>query len=126
MTTTGPQRRKLPDRRAQRTQKVALDMPNGAQVRLFVSGGFTPGTVSDGGGQLLEVFLRGAGKSGSGLDLLVDDLAVLLSLSLQSGWTPAGLRTHLTPVREGVESSLVAGVLDVLTQMQDDYLSDLK
>ncbi len=132
------QRTKLPARRVTRTRLVVFAPPGkdraGGGFDLQIAAGFMPGTCPYEGDscRLLEVFLHDAKNRGSERDFLLDDLGVLISLLLQLGITPTGLRRHLAaPIGaivggEHVEQapSVSGAVVDALIEMQNDYLDE--
>lgn len=73
------------------------------------------GWVLDGAGRpvVRELFLRPAsgGKTGSALDALADDLAVLLSLALQHGLALDALSRSLGRAGDGTPASLAGAAL---------------
>lgn len=73
---------------------------------MHVTAGFDPRTR-----ELREVFLRGGGVSGSETDRLLDDLAVLVSLLLQSGWTGPQILARLGTEPNGESASVVGAAL---------------
>jgi len=114
-------REKLPDRRAQITRRIVFTAPGGAEPSaLEVSAGYVPGCLPD--GRILEAFLHGTGKVGSSLHYLLDDCGVMISLMLQHGMTPRGIRARLGAPAEagGRPASLLAAVIDTLVEMQSE------
>ncbi len=83
-------RYKLPDRRFQ----VTFDMEWKSRV-WAVSVGFAPD------GRVMEVFVKGH-KTGSEMDSIMDDVCVLFSLMLQTGYSAEKMHAHLG--REGVDA----------------------
>ena len=103
-------RRRLPHRRG----AVALDIEHdGHRYRMHV-GYFPDGAVG-------EVFLDAA-KQNSTLDALAADAAVLLSLLLQHGASPAEIGHTLRRSPNGAPASLIGAVVDELhaTERQRD------
>ncbi len=114
-------REKLPDRRETLTRRVLFRAPGGRETfDLDISAGYIPGAPPD--GRILEVFIHAVGKVGSMLHYLLDDEGVAISLLLQHGLTPAGLRARLgAPVDAGGHpASLIAAVVDELVAMQGE------
>ena len=114
-------REKLPDRRETLTRRVLFTPPAGREtLDLDISAGYVPGALPD--GRILEVFIHGIGKVGSSLHYLLDDEGVSISLLLQHGMTPAGIRRRLgAPVDAGGQpASLLAAVVDELVSMQGE------
>jgi hypothetical protein len=98
-------RRRLPHRRG----AVALDIEHaGHRYRMHV--GYFPD------GALGEVFLDAA-KQNSGLDAFAADAAILVSLLLQHGATPAEIGHALRRAPDGTAASLVGAVVDRLAEM---------
>lgn len=99
-----PPRERLPDRRLQQTETLVW---NGREWVMSV--GFTPD------GRVLEVFTKGL-KAGSTLDAIADDVCVLLSLLLQSGYSAAALARHLG--REATDTTApAASPIGLLAEM---------
>ena len=67
-------------------------------------------------GALGEVFLDAA-KQNSGLDAFAADAAILVSLLLQHGATPAEIGHALRRAPDGTAASLVGAVVDRLAEM---------
>lgn len=87
------ERERLPNRRP-----VILDEVFVNGTALTIAGGLDPAT-----GRIREIFLSG-GKSGSALDLLTQDAAVVISVALQNGISADALahsiaRAPLEPTR---------------------------
>ena len=131
-----PERMRLPARRITRTRLIKFVPPgqdrSAPGFALHIAAGFLPGGPMPGGARLLEVFLHDANNRGSERDFLLDDLGVLISLLLQLGITPTGLRRHLAaPIGanlggEHVEQapSVSGAIVDALIEMQDDFLDE--
>jgi hypothetical protein len=99
-------RRRLPHRRG----AVALDIEHaGHRYRMHV-GFFPDGAVG-------EVFLDAA-KQNSTLDAFAADAAILLSLLLQHGASPAGIGHALRRSPSGAPASLIGAVVDELHRME--------
>ena len=92
----------LPHRRPCATRSLEI----GGQVA-HLTVGFDPA------GQPKECFAR-LRKPGSDLDQLLDDVAVLVSIALQSGVTPAELAHSMARLGSGGRASLVGHVIDAL------------
>jgi len=103
-------RRRLPHRRRQITEGIRWPLEGGR--RIHVSAGF------DHDGRLLEVFLRGGGKSGSATDFLLDDVAVALSRLMQYGDRLAQIAPGLGRLPDGKPSSIVGAVVDRLLAIE--------
>lgn len=99
-------RRRLPHRRG----AVALDIEHaGHRYRMHV-GHFLDGAVG-------EVFLDAA-RQNSTLDAFAADAAILLSLLLQHGATPAEIGHALRRSSNGAPASLIGAVVDQLHAME--------
>jgi hypothetical protein len=103
-------RERLHNRRRQITDCVRWPLDAGR--RIHVSAGFA------GDGRILEAFLRGGGRSGSDVDFLLDDLAVLLSRDLQHGDRLAKIASGLGRLPDGKPSSIVGAVVDRLLSIE--------
>ena len=96
-------RERLPDRRPNET--VSLDH---AGARFEITVGFYPD------GWPGEVFAGGA-KSGSEMDGLLDDSAILISLLLQNGVAPVALARTVGRLGDGREpASVIGAICDLL------------
>jgi hypothetical protein len=101
-------RRRLPHRRG----AVALDIEHaGHRYRMHV-GYFPDGAVG-------EVFLD-ATKQNSMLDAFAADAAILVSLLLQHGATPAEIGHALRRTPDGTAASLIGAVVDRLAEMEPE------
>jgi hypothetical protein len=98
-------RHRLPTRRG----AVALELEHvGHRYRMHV--GYFP----DGG--IGELFLDAA-KQNSALDALAADAAILISLLLQHGATPAEIGHALRRSRDGSPASLIGAAVDRLAEL---------
>jgi len=95
-------RHPLPERRYSET----FELKHGGQNSAFA---VTVGRYPD--GALGEVFITGA-KSGSEMDAVTRDSAILLSLALQHGVPLDTIRHALTRERTGAPSTIVGAVVD--------------
>jgi hypothetical protein len=102
-------RERLPSRRPQVTDDTRW--PGDGGRRIHVSAGL----AAD--GRILEAFLRGS-KSGSELDFLLDDIAVLLSRDLQHGDRLAQIASGLGRLPDGKPASLIGAVVDRLRSIE--------
>ena len=93
----------LPNRRPQAVHKINL---NGTTLHLGI--GFDPET-----GQPSEVFITG-GKEGTDVQLLVQHVAILISIALQHGVTPEAMGKAMArgDLGAGWPSLLVPAVLE--------------
>jgi hypothetical protein len=97
-------RRRLPQRRA----AIAVEVEHaGHHFRMQI------GCFSD--GALGEVFLDAA-KQNSALDAFAADVAILISLLLQRGATPAEIGHALRRAPDGTAASLIGAVVDRLVE----------
>ena len=99
-------RRRLPHRRG----AVALDIEHAGHCYRMHVGYFPDGAVG-------EVFVD-ATKQNSTLDALAADAAVLLSLLLQHGASPAEIGHTLRRSPNGAPASLIGAVVDELHTME--------
>ena len=100
-------RARLPNRRPSET--VAIEH-GGARFDVTI-GLFPDGRVG-------EVFAGGA-KSGSELDGLLDDAAILVSLLLQNGGEPAALAKTMGRLGDGTApASVIGAICDLLIERQ--------
>ena len=120
----GPHRRRLPNRRSSETHALSV-----GNHRFTATVGFDPAD-----GRLREVFLNGA-KGGGELALILDDVAVLVSVALQHGIRPTTLaksvaRIPLVPLtpadlaeasgpKQTAPASVVGAVLDLVSSFED-------
>lgn len=79
----------------------------------FAHGAFTVTTGRYGDGRIGEIFINGA-KSGTELESVCRDAAVLLSLALQHGVPIAVMAGAVTRDLSGAPMSIVGAVLDTL------------
>lgn len=108
----------LPNRRPQVTERVTWQLlPEHAPTKVYVSAGFE-WSEEHGYGLLKELFLRGAAKSGSERDFLLDDIAVLIARALQCGDSPEALAAGMGRTAEGHPTSIVGAVLDAAVKLQ--------
>jgi hypothetical protein len=91
---------RLPNRRAAET----VELEHGGQ-RFTVTIGFYPRHD-----RIAEVFTHGA-KVGSGMDRLLDDVCVALSLLLQHGAEPAPLAASMGRLGDGTSPASIVGAL---------------
>jgi hypothetical protein len=102
-------RARLPDRRPSVTLELEHD---GFRCMLSSS------TYAD--GRLGEVFVAGL-KSGSAIEALVTDAAVLVSLLLQHGITPADLAASIGRIGGHQPASLIGAVVDRLLDLDVEH-----
>lgn len=131
--TGAMKRAPLPGRRSHRTRKVHFALPGDPGDRkLYVVAGFIPLRAPE-GSRVIEVFLRGAGPVGSELAGMLDKIAHMMSLLLQFGLTPSGLRHQLAGFRHSAyrpgssEPTDIIGVIcDQLVEMQSEIVTELE
>lgn len=99
-------RTRLPNRRENET----VDLVFGGQ-RYHVTIGFALD------GQPREVFCHG-GKVGSGMDLILDDACVALSLLLQHGVEPRGLAHSMGRLGDGAAASIIGALVDLVASFE--------
>lgn len=101
-------RKPLPQRRRSTTQTVEF---HGAKFHISI------GTYAD--NRPAELFCTGP-KSGSEMASVVADAAVLFSLLLQGGATPADIRKSLGREEDGVTPASIMGVIaDMVAEEKD-------
>ena len=108
------ERRKLENRRLNVT--TGLKTESG---KYHVSFGVEPET-----GRIGEVFIRGS-KSGSDMDILLDDASVVLSLALQYGLPLEQLLHSLHTGREEGGTSIIAKVIAVMNEEIDKIKAEV-
>ena len=101
-TTLKIPRQRLPNRRENETIDLVFD-----GHRYHVTIGFAPD------GRPGEVFCHG-GKVGSGMDLILDDACVALSLLLQHGIDPQGLAHSMGRLGDGAAASIIGALVDLV------------
>ena len=103
MTSPAPTlRRRLPNRRLNETVNLRFE---GQHYHVTV------GCFAD--GRPGEVFCHG-GKVGSGMDLLLDDACVALSLLLQHGVEPQALAHSMGRLENGAPASIIGALVDLV------------
>ncbi len=95
-------RARLPNRRLNETVDLMFE-----GRRHHVTIGFAPD------GRPGEVFCHGA-KVGSGMDLLIDDVCVALSLLLQNGAKPRDLAHSMGRLDGGAPASIIGALADLV------------
>jgi hypothetical protein len=106
-------RERLPARRSQLTDSSAR-WPIDSGRRLHISVGLS----SD--GRCLEVFARGASKTGTDLDFTLDDAAIMLSRLLQHGDRLEDIARGLSRFPDGRPSSIVGVIVDKAREIEAD------
>lgn len=110
-------RHRLPPRRHMVTDCAfwpPQDNPAGKpSARIHVSGGF-----DEPGGRILECFLRGGGRTGTDIDFVLDDFAVVLSLALQSGIGVDQVAKSLARDPGGGPTCVLGAVVDCLVRIE--------
>ena len=105
-------RERLPNRREQITDGIRWPVEGGR--RIHVSAGFSEDV------RILETFLRGGGRTGSEVDFLMDDAAVLISRLLQRGDRLEGLARGLGRLSTGEPASVIGAVVAKLREIERD------
>jgi hypothetical protein len=101
-------RQRLPNRRLNVTSSFRWPLEVGRRVR--ATAGFDPAT-----GRIREFFLRGGGRVSSGVDHLLNDIAVLVFPLLLHGETPAEVARGL-----GRLPTSVAVAVDLLVRLDTE------
>jgi hypothetical protein len=109
-------RKRLPNRRPQVTDATRWPLEGGRRVHV------SAGLADD--GRILETFLRGGGKSGSGVDFLLDDIAVIISRALQHGDTVEAIAAGVGRQPDGKPSSIIGAVVDRLAVIAKELSDD--
>ncbi len=99
-------RQRLPNRRGNETVDLVFD-----GQRYHVTIGFAPD------GRPREVFCHG-GKVGSGMDRILDDACVALSLLLQYGVEPQGLDHSMGRLGDGAAASIIGALVDLISSFE--------
>jgi hypothetical protein len=100
-------RTRLPNRRPNNT--ASFHWPPEGDRRIHATAGFDPAT-----GRVRELFLRGGRRTGSEIDHLLDDVAVLISWPLRHGGAPAEIARGLGRLPAGAPASLAGAAVDML------------
>jgi hypothetical protein len=106
-------RERLPAFRHQITDSAAR-WPSPGGRRLHISIG-----LSD-DGRPLEVFARGGGRTGTDLDFLLDDAAILVSRALQHGDQLADIARGVSRLPDGKPSSVIGALIDKAREIEMD------
>ena len=119
--TSSASRRPLPNRRPNRTETIQWAGSNGHVTTYTITTGFRlDGTPA-------EIFCDGA-KIGSEMRLLLQDVAVIVSLALQFGIAPADLSRSLARVpvskTESAPASIIGAICEVLMQGPDAEMTE--
>jgi hypothetical protein len=101
-----PVRTRLPTRRPNETVGLLFE-----GQRYHVTVGFALD------GKPAEVFCHGA-KVGSGMDLLLDDACVALSLLLQHGVEPPDLAHSMGRLADGAPASIIGAMVDLIQEFE--------
>ncbi len=99
-------RQRLPNRRENETVDLVFD-----GQRYHVTIGFALD------GRPREVFCHG-GKVGSGMDRILDDACVALSLLLQYGVEPQGLGHSMGRLGDGAAASIIGALVDLVASFE--------
>ncbi len=103
--STSP-RQRLPNRRENETVDLVFD-----GQRFHVTIGFALD------GQPREIFCHGA-KVGSGMDLILDDACVALSLLLQHDIEPRDLGHSMGRLGDGAAASIIGALVDLVSSIE--------
>ena len=105
---SAPPRRQLPRRRPNTGARVSA-----GAVAAHATVGFDPE------GRPAEIFLRptGGAKSGSEVDFLLDDLAVVVSVALQHGVPAAALARSVSRDRDGTPTTIAGAAVAFLAEL---------
>jgi hypothetical protein len=93
-------RARLPNRRHGRAARIAA--ANGAELHVRFN--------VDAAGQAREIFIRPRGRTDTDLNDCLDVMAIMASLLLQWGETPAGLARRFAAAAGPAPAALVAGL----------------
>ncbi len=107
-TTLKTERQRLPNRRENETVDLVFE-----GQRYHVTIGFAPD------GRPGEVFCHGA-KVGSGMDLLLDDVCVTLSLLLQHAVVPRDLGHSMGRLGDGAAASIIGALVDLVSSFEQE------
>jgi hypothetical protein len=94
-------RARLPNRR----EHEVFDFEHGGFV-------FSAGVGRFADGRLAEIFINSSGKTGTAIDVTARDSAIVASIALQHGATPAELRHALSRNGDGRAGGPLAAALD--------------
>ena len=110
---SGPSRRVLPRRRPNTSARIAA-----GAVAAHATVGF------EAEGRPAEIFLRptGGAKSGSEVDFLLDDLAVIVSVALQHGVPAAALARSVSRGRDGTPTTIAGAAVAFLAELEEGTL----
>lgn len=122
---TEPPRKSLPARRELVTEAVDYMPPGAVEAQpLYVGVGFP--AFDTGEWRALEIWLRGKNKVGSERDFLLDDIAVLLSLLMQTGMRAGDILAHLATPTDGEPPSVVSAALRAAVGMEAARATEMK
>ena len=91
---------------SQRRPSLTVDLNFGGRRYAATIGYFPDGRPS-------EVFAKGA-KIGSGMDAILDDASILVSLLLQHGVEPAAISKSMSRIRDGEAASVVGALANLI------------
>jgi hypothetical protein len=99
-----------------KNERVRLPNRRSHELVDFQHGGFsyTAGIGRFADGRLAEIFLNAA-KTGTGVEATARDAAIVASIALQHGASPATLQHALTRNGDGTASGPLGALLDLLT-----------
>jgi hypothetical protein len=96
----------LPQRRASETFEIA----HGNQRNLYI---VTVSRFADDPARVAEIFVTGA-KSGSALEAVARDAAIMVSIALQHGAPLKAIQHSITREQDGAPSTVIGAVIDRL------------
>jgi hypothetical protein len=114
-----PHRRRLPNRRPALTQEIVVS----GGTALAVTIGLDPD------GRPAEVFVNG-GKTGSAMDFLLGDLAVIVSVALQCGVSARSMAKSIARLPESLDgpptkaASAAGAILDLIAECERQKSGD--
>ncbi len=103
-----PVRQRLPNRRENETVDLVFD-----GHRYHVTNGFAHDC------RPREVFCHG-GKVGSGMDRILDDACVALSLLLQHGIEPRDMGHSMGRLGDGAAASIIGALVDLVSSFEQE------
>ena len=110
---SAPARRELPRRRPNTSARISA-----GAIAAHATVGF------DAHGRPAEIFLRptGGAKSGSEVDFLLDDLAVVVSVALQHGVPASALARSVSRTPDGTPTTIAGAAAALLAELEEGML----